>query len=164
MSGASTSYPFPVPPGRSRRTPFAQPVGELRSTAAPAAPGNADAATRPRPITPPMLDADDPRWVLALRVREQMQGVLLTPDSRSRLDQLGRVMGLTPFEVNLVIAIVQDQARRGGDLDAAAPSLAMVPRYRSRRSVNRWQVAGWVTALLAVELGAILLLRATLFA
>jgi len=167
MSDAGPVHPFPFPPARRGRTPFSRAGGERRSrSGAVRGPAGAPDATGPmhgvRPdAVPPMLDADDPRWVLALRVREAMQGPLLPPASRSRLDRLGRVLGLTPFEVNLVIAIVQDQRRRGGGLDDAAPSLAMVPRYHRRGrspSINRWHVAAWLAALLTTELGLILLL------
>ncbi len=61
----------------------------------------------------PLAGVADPRWVLAVRVAETMQGAMLPVDARQRLVRLGKVMGLSPFDANLVIAIVQDQARRG---------------------------------------------------
>lgn len=74
------------------------------------------------------LTHDDPRWVLAVRTSLQMEGPILRPDRRERLIAAGRAMGLSPFESNLVIALVQDQARRGGDLEDAAGALALMAR------------------------------------
>lgn len=78
-----------------------------------------------------IIAATDPRWVLAVRTAEQLQGSVLVPERRERLVRLGKVMGLSPFDANLVIAIVQDQARRGnsggGCAAAAGPRLALVP-------------------------------------
>ena len=61
----------------------------------------------------PITGPGDPRWVLAARVADKLEGTLLRPEHRERLIRLGRMLGLTPFDANLVIAIVQDQARRG---------------------------------------------------
>ncbi len=98
------------------------------------------------------MQPDDPRWVLAVRTRELMQGALLAPEHRSNLLRLGRILGLTPFEANLVIAIVQDQARRGEVLEAAVDNLSMVPRYRRTRAARRWPSAlAWGVALVAAE-------------
>jgi hypothetical protein len=152
MSGAVTNYRFPADASRRRRTALAPDSREPRSIATD------------RPIEPALLEADDPRWVLALRVREQMQGPMLTPDARQRLEQLGRTLGLTPFEANLVMAIVQDQARHGGDLQAAAPSLVMVPQHNKQQRVNRWNVAAWVLVLLGIEAAILLGISALLSA
>ena len=90
----------------------------------------ADDAVAPAP-PPPIEDPTDPRWVLALRVAEQLQGPILPPDRRERLLRLARVLGLSVFDANLIIAIVQDQARRGtlpGQCARAGePQLRMVP-------------------------------------
>lgn len=55
----------------------------------------------------------DPRWIMALRTSEALEGTLLRPEKRESLLRLGRIMGLRPFDCNLIFAIVQDQARRG---------------------------------------------------
>ncbi|MFN7021363.1 MAG: hypothetical protein ACK4WH_08570, partial [Phycisphaerales bacterium] len=60
------------------------------------------------------LEGDDPRWLLARRTLEQLQGgsaAVLPPESRARLNALGRRLGVRVFDVSLVIAIVQDYAR-----------------------------------------------------
>ena len=73
----------------------------------------------------------DPRWVLAVRAAEQLQGATLTPPARDRLVRMARAFGLTAFDANLIIAIVQDQARRGYAPafcpTAGEPQLRMVP-------------------------------------
>lgn len=58
----------------------------------------------------------DPRWVLALRVYESIEGgraAVLRPEKRRNLMALATRLGLRPFDANLVIAIVQDAARAG---------------------------------------------------
>lgn len=57
------------------------------------------------------LDPADPRWVLAARTRAELQGASLTADRRERLLGLAHDLGMRPFDANLVIAIVQDEAR-----------------------------------------------------
>ena len=96
--------------------------------------------------TPPPLEGSDARWVLAVRVAERLEGTMLDPESRERLVRLGKMLGLTPFDANLVIAIVQDRARRGIPAmhcpAAAAEQLAtLTPPLGSpaqTRSLERW--------------------------
>ncbi len=119
----------------------------------------ASAVTPVASIAVPITDPADPRWVLAVRTGEQLQGAILTPERRERLLRLARVIGLNPFDANLVIAIVQDQARRGvsgGDCaGAAAEQLAIIARPNSRVAHPRKHllatIAG-VAALLVMEL------------
>jgi hypothetical protein len=100
-------------------------------------------ATAAEPVGQPLVGATDPRWVLALRTAESLQGATLSPERRQNLLRLGRIMGLSPFDSNLVIAIVQDQARRGFASDycptAAAPQLSMVPLPRAFQSRTGWR-------------------------
>jgi hypothetical protein len=85
----------------------------------------ASAARFDRPKT-----AADPRWVLAaaaMTALEGGRGAILRPDRRRRLMTTAAAMGLREFDASLIIAIVQDAARRGEPLNAgAARSLAMV--------------------------------------
>ena len=133
--------------GRRRPSGTVAPVGSSRP---------------PEPIENPF----DPRWVLAIRVADSLQGVVLPPERRERLLDLGRVMGLTPFDANLIIAIVQDQARRGHAPhqcpQMGEPMLRMVPpprrttvRENLRTPMNR---ALLVAAALATAEAAILVL------
>lgn len=73
--------------------------------------------------------------------------------------RLGKQMGLSPFSVNLVIAIVQDQARRGYRPDdcprAAEPDLRMVPLVTTlshSSSARAWRVAWLISSLILLEL------------
>ncbi|MEX2672170.1 MAG: hypothetical protein WD294_08690 [Phycisphaeraceae bacterium] len=108
---------------------------------------------RRRPDKPAELNSTDPRWVLAVRTQQVLQGAMLRPAERQNLLRVGRLMGLNPFDANLVIAIVQDQARRGGTLGAAAESLGRVPlREKPVTSPVSWRVLRWCTAILSAEL------------
>lgn len=107
--------------------------------------------TRTRPIRPRTLEATDPRWVMAVRVRESLQGACLTAGARRRVIHLGRALGLTDFDCNVIIAIVQDAARRGEDLHGAVDTLALVPQRKPHARCASWRTAVWVACLLAME-------------
>jgi hypothetical protein len=102
----------------------------------------------------PVLDARDPRWVLALRTAEALEGPILRLEKRQWLLRLGRVMGLSPFAANLVIAVMQDRARRGVGRDdlayAAAADLALIPASQPRRG-QVWATTAAVAALLVMQ-------------
>jgi len=72
------------------------------------------------------LIASDPRWVLAARVFAQLDHGALEPQRRQRLIELAQRMGIRPFDAQVIIALVQDRARRGEHLHSAAPALAMI--------------------------------------
>lgn len=103
----------------------------------------------------------DPRWVLAARTTEVLEGAVLPPQRRERLIRLGGVLGLSVFDANLVIAIVQDQARRGypkeSILGQAEGQLRMVPlprRHTFREAFTGrkgWMMAAALTGVLVVE-------------
>ena len=79
-------------------------------------PGSADtppAAVRNAPPSTPLQGSSDPRWVLAVRTAELLQGNILSPERRERIVRMAKLFDLTPFDANMIIAIVQDQARRG---------------------------------------------------
>jgi hypothetical protein len=108
-----------------------------------------------------MQGSADPRWVLAVRTAELLQGDILTPDRRERIVRMGRMFNLTPFDANMIIAIVQDQARRGIAPalcpTAGEPQLRMVtpPRRRTFKQIIRSRygltVATLLGAMLAIE-------------
>jgi len=108
----------------------------------------------------PIQGAADPRWVLAVRVSESLEGAILRPEKRARLLRVGRLLGLSPFDTNLVIAIIQDRARRGtlaGECPGAgAAQLEMVPLPRARGrgdgAAGKWRIAAIVGCLITVEL------------
>lgn len=91
--------------------------------------------TKPAAGTP-TLSATDARWVLASRVQDSLEGGragVLRPESRSRMIELGRRLGLRPFDINLIIAIVQDHARCAASEPRAEMlnRLALVPGSHS---------------------------------
>ena len=81
----------------------------------------------PTPITSPT----DPRWVLAVATAQLMEGDVLTPSKRESLMSQGKSMGLSPFDCSLILAIIQDRARRGIVLDEcpsqSESQLALIP-------------------------------------
>ncbi|MEM1445397.1 MAG: hypothetical protein AAGF84_05030 [Planctomycetota bacterium] len=112
----------------------------------------------------PISDTTDPRWVLAVRAAEKLEGSILRPEHRERLLLQGKAMGLTPFDTSLILAIVQDQARRGHAPaycpTAAEPQLRMVPPVRRRVwatwSTKKWlAIAAGVAAFTALELAVL---------
>jgi hypothetical protein len=104
----------------------------------------------------PALRATDPRWVLAARAYAQLQGATMTYDRRQRVMQTARRLGLRPFDANLIIAIVQDQARRGKGLPEAAGSIALIEQPRRRRSAGTWM--RWAAAAACALVGNALLI------
>jgi hypothetical protein len=65
------------------------------------------------------LPAGDATRLFAMQVSESLEGgqsAILTPAKRHRLLRLGQRLGVRDFDANLVIAIVQDGARRGENI------------------------------------------------
>lgn len=89
---------------------------EHRAPAPRPGPEGRRAAIARENISAAALDLEDARLVFALRVADHLdagRAAVLTPEKRSRLMKLSARMGLEPFDASLVIAIVQDAARRG---------------------------------------------------
>ncbi len=117
---------------------------------------------QPRPnVIEPIRQATDPRWVLAIRVAQALDGPILRPERRERLLRVGKVLGLSPFDTNLVIAIIQDRARRGiAPLQCAracTSQLEMVPLPvrggdREARAARAWRITTIVACLITAEL------------
>jgi hypothetical protein len=112
-----------------------------------------------RPAGEPITQISDPRWVLAVRAAEQMQGTILPPERRERLIRLGRMLGLSPFDSNLIIAIMQDQARRGFSREdcprAGEEQLRMISRPEVR---GFWKAVHSQPGLrMALAIGAVML-------
>jgi hypothetical protein len=102
------------------------------------------------------LDPMDPRWMLACATRDSLQGAVLTYESRRKLMRLAQRVGIRAFDANLIVAIVQDRARRGEPIESAAEALSVIPRPAARRaSVTAWV---WGAAILvAVLVDAVLI-------
>jgi hypothetical protein len=138
--------PAPGPVSRPTRIP------RLRLTHSP--PPTVRNAPRPTALQ----GSADPRWVLAVRTAELLQGDILTPECRERIVRMGRMFNLTPFDANMVIAIVQDQARRGIAPHlcptAGEPQLRMIspPRRRTFKQIIRSRYSLTLASLLAVLL------------
>ncbi len=119
--------------------------------------GNPVTATQPR--REPITGSDDPRWVLAVRVGASLQGSILPPERREQLLRVGQQLGLSAFDANLIIAMVQDQARRGYEplqcATAAHQQLEMIRRpsvQSAAAQTQRWGVIAFATiALLLLE-------------
>lgn len=160
--GMSHTLRLPVAQARGHAEGASGDVPSVEAIEARAATALAGLAQRRRPVgseeARPVLPPNDPRWVLAVRVAAVMRGEILRPADRTRLNRLGRSMGLTPFQCSLVIAIVQDQARRGQMLGDAAGTLAIVPRGEPGRqsAPGTWRRVAWITALVLTAEAALL--------
>lgn len=139
---------------------------------------NPPADDHDQPVIP--FSALDPRWVLAVAVSRELEGVsslsttppptpvprssqaIIAPESRSRLLASGKRLGLRDFDTSLIIAIVQDNARRGLDPlgHGAMSSLQLIgvshPDQSSKRGIT-WPIAviwmlasAWAGAIVAV--------------
>lgn len=91
------------------------------------------------------LDPTDPRWVVAVRTQAQLQGATLTPDRRERVMRTARQLGVRPFEANVIMAVVQDHARRGLHLSETTGVLRLIEppgtTRRRRLTLLRWGAA-----------------------
>jgi hypothetical protein len=108
------------------------------------------------------MDPTDPRWVLAAQTRMRLQGAAISPEHRDQLLSNGRKLGLRAFESNLIIAIVQDQARRTDQpldvLKHVPPVLSLVSHNpQPVRSPSTWKL--WAAAIAAACIAASVLMR-----
>ena len=75
--------------------------------------------------TASQLSSDDARVIFATKVQECLEGgraAILRLQRREQLIALSHDMGFRPFDANLIIALVQDAARRGEVLAALQPN------------------------------------------
>jgi hypothetical protein len=114
------------------------------------------------------LGPDDARRIVAARVVEALEGgraAILRPEARRGVMTVARACGLRPFDANLVIAIVQDGARRGetvGTPDVESRLRLVgggaIERRARRAVVARHVVVNLVAAVvLGVGVGAVLI-------
>lgn len=99
------------------------------------------------------LDPQDPRWLVATETAAQLEGSLLTFERRRRVLAFAERVGVRPFDANLIIAAVQDRARRGEPIDHAKPTVALTAAPRRRAGLlSREALPYVITAILAVVL------------
>lgn len=107
------------------------------------------------------LSADDARWILALRTEEQLQGGAALPaESRRGLLDAAHALGMRQFEAGLVIAVVQDAARRGEALASARPLLGLVPALAGggeRKGVRGGPTLGVLVSAVVLGVGLLAL-------
>jgi hypothetical protein len=104
----------------------------------------------------------DVRRALASRIAESLEGgraAILPVERRKELVSAAGRLGIRPFEANLVIALVQDAARRGEPTVGGGPldrMLGVIPQPTSdARRAERW---AWFRAGLAtMALGGLLM-------
>ncbi len=125
------------------------------SSAARQAPVRLLAESRDANHKPP-LEPTDPRWILAARAYSQLEDQTLTFQHRERLLRMGRQLGVRPSDVNMIIAIVQDHARRGIDLSEAVEVIALLKQPAAGAS------AGWIWARWAAAIATALVANALL--
>lgn len=104
------------------------------------------------------LDPSDPRWVLAASTNAKLQGSTLTHQRRQHVLKLANRLGVRPFEANVIIAIVQDQARRGANLADAAPTLTLLRDPREDRKRKNTSLSRWLWAIATAVLANTLLI------
>ncbi len=112
------------------------------------------------------LDGSDTRTIFAARVAESLEGgraAVLTPENRRRLVGAATRAGLRPFDANLVIAIVQDGARRGESVHNKLTSSRLRLVGAGRRERTRRPGPGAITlAAAGIALAAVAALIAWL--
>jgi hypothetical protein len=106
------------------------------------------------------FDPTDARWQLATETQRALQGAVLAFEDRRRLLALANRLGIRAFDANLILALVQDRARRGEPLEAAAATIEMIPKpleHVSGRKHRDWTPI-WIAALLvAMAVDALLI-------
>ncbi len=101
------------------------------------------------------LDPQDPRWLVAVETASQLEGSLLSFERRERVLAFAARVGVRTFDANLIIAAVQDRARRGEPLESTMSTVALAAAPRAARARgDRWLYV--MTALAAIALHALL--------
>lgn len=105
----------------------------------------------------PDIDPTDPRWVFAARTLSQLDGSALPPRRRDSLMKTARQLGIRPFDASVIMALVQDRARRGSSLHDITTTLTMMPlQKKGDGSLFLWR---WMAAVLCAAGAAALLIQ-----
>ncbi|MGP1308971.1 MAG: hypothetical protein ACTS27_02100 [Phycisphaerales bacterium] len=109
------------------------------------------------------LEPSQAREILTMRVADMLQGgraAVLTHERRARALRIARILGVRDFDAHLIIAVVQDRARRGEIAVADAEPPADQPA-QSRRS-PRVRLSTDLSVMLLQAAAAVLLAAALL--
>lgn len=101
------------------------------------------------------FDPADARWQLATETQRALQGAVLAFEDRRRLLAMANRLGIRAFDANLILALVQDRARRGEPLEAAAETIGMIPLPAVEK--RDWTPVWGVALLLAMAIDALLI-------
>jgi hypothetical protein len=111
------------------------------------------------------LTPSEAREILTARVAELIQGgraAILTPEHRARAVRIARMLGVRDFDAQLVIAVVQDRARRGeiesGQTGLSPATVAQAPLRARRRLLPESGTIALLQLAAALMLAAALLL------
>ena len=138
-------------------------VGGLRRSRSPRPPQQSENGAqvakenqRARNLQP--LSATDPRWAVAVRAQSMLQGSVLEPNARQRVMRTARTLGVRPFDANLIMALVQDRARRGEDMKSMEPVLRLIDPPTSRARNMKSIVVQWIVAIVTAVVANLLLI------
>ena len=101
------------------------------------------------------FDPNDARWQLAGETQRALQGAVLAYEDRKRLLALANRLGIRAFDANLIVALVQDRARRGEPLESASDTIEMLPRAVSPR--RDWTPIWTAAILIAMIVDSVLI-------
>ncbi len=73
------------------------------------------------------FDPADARWKVAIETQRAMQGAVLAFEDRRRVLALANRLGIRAFDANLIVALVQDRARREEPIESIASTIAIIP-------------------------------------
>lgn len=88
----------------------------------------------------------DARIAVISETVRRLQGSLLVSEDRRAVLQLAKRLGLRAFDANLLVAVVQDRARRG---ESVASATLPGRRDACAAASNRWNSWRWIAATLA---------------
>ncbi len=111
------------------------------------------------------LDPQDPRWLVAVETAARLEGSLLSFERRQQVLAFAARVGVRTFDANLIIAAVQDRARRGEPLASTMGTIAhtaapranapsATPDAHASAGNDRWLYL--TTALVAIAIHALL--------
>lgn len=105
------------------------------------------------------LDPRSPYLSLASRVQTRLQGCIISPESRASIIDDAHRLGIREFDAHLVMAVMQDRARRDEPVDDIAGVLGVLSHgeRRATSSHSAWILGG---AALGLAIGlATLMIR-----